>query len=136
MAPTTRPPYPRIGAAMAASPGVSSSISAPQPASRTCGERRRQGARRGDRAAGELSSSAGVTPAARYASSTLPNAVACSGSSVPTSSVWKVSSGRKTWWTTSTWPSRTVPIRTASPLRAASGSAQLIERDRSSLMSR
>ena len=31
-----------------------------------------------------------------------PCAVACAGSSAPTSSAWRLSSGRNTWWTTST----------------------------------
>ena len=65
-----------------------------------------------------------------------PCAVACAGSSAPTSSAWRLSSGRKTWWTTSTRPSCSVPIRTLSPLRAASASDQLIARVRSSLTSR
>nr|WP_308209908.1 hypothetical protein [Actinomadura madurae] len=66
----------------------------------------------------------------------MPSAVACSGSSDPTSIAWSVSSGRKTWWTTRTFPSSSVPMRTASPLREASASAQLMARDRSSLTSR
>ena len=63
-------------------------------------------------------------------------AVACAGSSVPTSSAWRLSSGRNTWCTTSTCVSCKVPMRTLSPLRAASESDQFSARVRSSLPSR
>ena len=42
-----------------------------------------------------------------------PSALACTGSSAPTSRIWSVVSGRKTWWTTTTVAPCITPTRTA-----------------------
>ena len=75
----------------------------------------------GTSSAGALPDAARPDAALPKASSTLPSAVACAGSRVPISRVWWLLSGRNTWWTTSTCRGAGTPIRTACPLRAASG---------------
>jgi hypothetical protein len=81
-------------------------------------------------------STSSTTSAGAKASIALPRALACTGSSAPTSRICSVVSGRNAWWTTSTAAPCITPTRTAASIRAASRSAGTSERARSSLRSR
>ena len=64
-----------------------------------------------------------VLPAASRRGSPCPSELACTGSSAPTSRTWKVASGRKTWWTTTTVGPCITPTRTEADERSAKRSA-------------
>ena len=72
----------------------------------------------------------------RNASMALPSALAWTGMTMPTSGIWRLPSGRGSWWMITTSSMRSTPVRTASPVRRARSSAQGMARDLSSRVSR
>ena len=94
----------------------------------------RAGQRMPGQAGRSSASSSSTASSSRYAIAALPSAVACS-STEPTSRIWRLESGRKTWWTTSA-PDRGAPRPAPPPASAGPGAPTTRVRERSSFRSR